>query len=824
MLSSVMSLICSMGADVVSWEDSATADKQKSTIIAIEDRKNELELGITREIVLVVKELIKKQKFIEIHMSRLEKVVVLFIYMAISSQVIGQTFERKFFETSIGEENIKNAYIGGLLSPQFNAVDLNQDEYLDLLVFDRVGDVILTFVNDGIANEVSYTFAPEYISIFPDLHGWVLLRDYNGDGIEDIFALAYSVGIPGIEVYKGQRDNGILSYHRVIFADKQYDILYIPTGNTYTQIYVSNIDYPEVVDIDGDGDLDVLSFEVAGGRIFEYRNQSVEKGYGLDSLIFKLQSTCHGGIFESGLSQEIALSSMPGTCASGVTTEDPMIETRHSGSTISAFDISGNGLLDLVIGDISNPGLVQLSNSGSLAEAWMNEEDINYPSDNVPLNIQVFNTAFFLDVDNDGKKDMIAASNDKSTLQSKDHIWFYKNNDLDLGASLELKQKDFLVDKSLHFGLGSYPCFADVDQDGLIDIIVGTSGKSSTESVTNSRLILLKNIGTKANPRFAIVDEDYLGFSVFSSTSGLLAPSVGDLDGDGDEDMIIGDDVGYLYYLENIAGEGAAFSFSQAQYKYQNIRVGQQVKPAIADLNKDGLGDIVIGERNFNSNTEDQLGSLNYLENLGQIGSPLFDMESSKNNFTFGNVYTKDPGFINNTSHPNILDMGSDFLLFVGTESGKIRLYKNIAQNLDGTFTEESSFLGNIHEGIQSAPAVIDIDNDGMLDILVGNKRGGLAWYGSNILAKASAIDGYPPLGSVEILTIPNPFNDGFQIKISDVGIQNIQIFGANGKKYFEKNGSENEVFVDTKNWISGIYFLKLTSISGIQIQKLIKL
>jgi hypothetical protein len=33
-----------------------------------------------------------------------------------------------------------------------------------------------------------YVFAPEYAKNFPPLKNWVLLRDYDGDGIKDIFS------------------------------------------------------------------------------------------------------------------------------------------------------------------------------------------------------------------------------------------------------------------------------------------------------------------------------------------------------------------------------------------------------------------------------------------------------------------------------------------------------------------------------------------------------------------------------------------------------------------------------------------------------------
>ena len=54
----------------------------------------------------------------------------------------------------------------------------------DLFVFDRTGNKITTFLNNG----NSYSYAPEYEQLFPQsLTDWVLLRDYNNDNKKDIF-------------------------------------------------------------------------------------------------------------------------------------------------------------------------------------------------------------------------------------------------------------------------------------------------------------------------------------------------------------------------------------------------------------------------------------------------------------------------------------------------------------------------------------------------------------------------------------------------------------------------------------------------------------
>src|SRR4051812_36435834 len=52
------------------------------------------------------------------------------------------------------------AWAGGFNSTQFSEIDLNQDGIMDLFAFDRAGNKIITFINSGIPNQVSYVFAP----------------------------------------------------------------------------------------------------------------------------------------------------------------------------------------------------------------------------------------------------------------------------------------------------------------------------------------------------------------------------------------------------------------------------------------------------------------------------------------------------------------------------------------------------------------------------------------------------------------------------------------------------------------------------------------
>lgn len=736
-------------------------------------------------------------------------IICLISFIGLTDAVNAQSFKQIYPEFVQNGISLKSATVGGLSSPQFSEVDLNKDGIQDLYIYDKIGQIGLTFINGGTPNTVDYQFAPEYLVNFPKLSQWVILRDYNGDGIADIFAYSSIPGIAGIEVYTGYYDeNDKIAFRQNNLSGGDFNILYYPGNSGFNNLYVSNVDYPAIDDIDGDGDLDIVTFNLAGGIVELYENQSIERGFSRDSLLFTLVDRCWGKFYESGIAKEVDLSSNPDECALNLRGSEPR-SGLHAGSTILTIDLDNDGDKEVVLGDISFTNLNLVINGGTAENAFMTAQDVAFPSNDVEVDIPLFPAAFSLDVDNDGLKDMLVSPNLANDIgETYESVWYYKNTGSNEIPVFELQQKDLFVEDMIDYGTGAQPVFVDYNQDGLQDLVVGNKSFFVPGGNRNARVYLYENIGTATNPKFELKDDDLFNLNVFSQNSWRFTPTFGDLDDDGDLDALIGEEFGNLFYAENIAGEGKPFEFSAAIFAYQDIDVGQSSRPQIVDMNKDGLLDLVIGERN---------GNLNYFENTGTAQNPIFSADPT-NNF-FGKVDARGDNQVTGYSAPIILQMDGMYQLFVGNEAGQMYSYDNLEENLTGTFNQTSTNYGNIQVGEEIHPAFADLNKDGILEVAIGNSRGGISFFETDLKEQTTSTTIVEEIATFTIAPNPTYKTLIIQWEIPEEP-SHIRIIGANGQVMLQQPFSKE---IAIGNLAKGIYVLEIATAAGKLTKKFVK-
>ena len=714
-----------------------------------------------------------------------------------------------------------NGFSGGHNVPQFSEADFNNDGLMDLYVFDRNGGVSRTYLQVIENGSPRYQYAPVYMRNFPEMSNWVLLRDYNGDGAVDIFTSAASEGVAGIKVFRGFYNNGQLDFEIVNFYNGfPFNVLTFPLSNgLHTNVQVLNIDYPVVDDIDNDSDLDILSFDGGGSHVIWYRNRSVENGFGMDSLIFRIEDTCWGGFKEGGLEPVITLGDFPGDCSDGQP-EGPTnyeLDNRHAGSTLLTFDEDGDIDKEILIGDLIDTSLVGLHNAGVLDEAYMNEQDTLFPAYDVPVKIN-FPAAFYLDVDFDGHKDLIASPNESNNAPNYEIAWYYKNTNVSENPVFEFQQRDFLLETMVDFGTNAYPALVDVTGDGLLDLVVGNTGYTQDNGSLEASLFLFENTGTATNPEFTLIDDDWLSFKQYSSVTNSFQPAFGDLDSDGDLDILVGEDTGWLFYAENTAGAGNPMAFSAVIPHWMDIDVGMLSSPAIADLNEDGKPDLLIGERNK---------ELNYFQNIGTSTEPAFNIDPTMapNTHFFGQItVTSIIGPITGYGTPRLAPYNDKFRLFVGNEEGQILRYDNVGGgDVTDALLQADNFVGMIDEGRETAVAVADLNDDGFLDMVIGNRRGGLRIVATDLLVNPLSTNDLENAVSFDLY--PNPTDNQLFIDLKNVTGKAVSytLYNAIGVVMQSETITQMNTEITIENLPSGIYFCRIDTGNAFGVQRFVK-
>lgn len=344
----------------------------------------------------------------------------------------------------------------------------------------------------------------------------------------------------------------------------------------------------------------------------------------------------------------------------------------------------------------------------------------------------------------------------------------------------------------------------DLDGDGDLDALVGNTDVIGGLYV--GQFDYYENVGSVFSPQFAAPQVDPFGLTPFDGPR----PTIGDLDGDGDLDIMMGFGMDNLYYLEN-TGSSTNPQFAAPVANPFSINLGSLVDlwtPNFVDLDNDG--DLDVLATSF-------LGSIRYFENIGTASSPQFGPYQSDpfGILGFQNVDTMYPDFADLDGDGDLdLLLGGNFLL-----PDKFQYFENIGTATNPQF---SGVVGNpfglINNGMNTMyPALADLDYDGDIDLLAGAEKGDFQYFeNTSVTLSAKEVEA---IAAIEIY--PNPTN-GFLFVDAENAINKLSIFNNLGQLVLSIKPKENHV--DLSNVESGIYRIKIEDDKGhTTIQQVIK-
>jgi hypothetical protein len=767
---------------------------------------------------------------------------LLFLSLCISTQIHAQWQGKVYkpFDSLVISKNgkpMRYPTLGGLNTLMLSKADLNNDALDDIVIYDHIQDDVYTFITKKNGADLEYFYEPKYEANFPQIIYYLLLKDYNCDGIPDLFHRGGS----GVGVSKGYYDNNELKF-------TFYKDLYFPGTFGPVNAYVQPNDIPVIEDIDNDGDIDVLAFDVLGTYMSMYKNMRVENGLPCDSIQIINNSACWGGVVQSSFGRTYALNvSCKGNTGSStgsviidegtqVTIDELDADeatinnnnsigykkaTRHAGNCLLMMDEDADGVNDLFSGTIGYNDIQFLHNGGTNANALITWQDTTYKSAYNPMYCPQFPALSYADMDGDGKKDILLSPHqEKSNTQffTNNKLYWYKDISSNNAKYFVLQSKDYIYDEMIDIGLNSYPTFFDWDKDGKKDLFVGGSGvfDSSTFKLTGM-VQYYKNTSTPGKRSFELVSDNFLNLE--NKKYNGLYPHFADVTGDGITDLIMGNDKGQIILYKNTASSNnvpPVLVWETDSFANINVTAGYAA-PCAMDVNFDGKEDLVVGNVNgYLYYYEDQsttLGVKNYTFLTASLG-----------NLNVGALGYASPIYTE-------LDSTGKKYLLIGNRVGRLLRYDSLQTNIYGPYIKIDTMYSSIQTKGRSVPAIADIDGDGALDMILGNKMGGVKMLEQNLLIKNDTSnngpDGIATYNNKSIEIYPNPTNNILNIKIdANQQLQHIlKIYDMQGalvyKTFLLKQNIQS---IDISSLQDGVYVYKISSSKNFKVGKLHKI
>ena len=458
-----------------------------------------------------------------------------------------------------------------------------------------------------------------------------------------------------------------------------------------------------------------------------------------------------------------------------------------------SVDLDLDGLNDLVVKDA-------FSDRVFVFKSEKDGDEVSYSravhlESKLPSLLGVF---FFVDVDADGKMDIVTGNTVLSVYinQSTDKVVFEKAQGplrYDAGNSRGL----------IRYQSGEQPAIADVNNDGHLDILVFND--------LGTRVLYYENTATTVGTFDMILKTDSWGFFEESGLNSDISLGASkkerhpgskmlalDLDGDTDMDLVISDITsatvnflvngkadlglsqdsmisytqrfpeedsiniptfpsfnlidfnldgkldllcsnssispvinGLVWAYENRSNTGFDLHLTTKSFLQEEmIDLGIDAIPLTLDYDGDGDLDLLVSGTNHLNNdiNQPQYASISLYENVGSVAAPLFKLVDED----YLDLLSLEAPYL----CPTTGDLNNDGVLdlVIGNARGRLWYFENLAGNGEKVDFAEKVLLNDIDDevidvGVNARPALYDLNNDGYTDMVIGEQAGNLNYY-----------------------------------------------------------------------------------------------